>query len=718
MRYLSIVAVLACICGCSIAQTGVSLSDDMQPGQIKTVMTQVADWQIANPSKHAVTDWTHGALFAGMSAWAQMADNDKYLDALVGFGNKTNWQLGPRAYHADDHAVGQMYIEMYNIYKDPKMLAGVQGRFDWILDHQSNTSLDIRVKGSHDRYWWCDALFMGPPTWAKLATVVGDKKYLDFMNKEWWATTDYLFDKEENLYFRDSNYFGKKEKNGEKVFWSRGNGWVFGGLARVIDQLPCDYPEKEKYIDLYKKMAKKIIAIQPEEGLWHSSLLDPVYFPSKEASGSGFYCFGLAWGINNGLLDEETYLPAVIKAWEGLVGCVHDDGMLGFVQPIGADPRHVNAEQTEIYGVGSFLLAGSEVYKIAVRNHQDVKVVTVSNPKPFFRNSETISIDEKAGEYVYDLQSNKLLRTQVLNGKMLFQTDLGPGQTKKFWLMDKPNGVSVPESKVSTHCVFIPERKDDFGWESDKAAYRMYGPALEYETITCGIDAWGKSVPEPIIDRYIREYVEKHIPYHNGHDDGGDFYKVGNTLGCGAMAPFVNGKVCLSNHNFYEWKILANGPIRSVFEMKYKPWDAGGLGISETKIISIDLGSNLSRVECYYACDKDVSFEAAAGIILRDVSDAIWAESNVIGYWIPADYKEKGNLGCGVVFDKNYKTKIMQADGHLLLTTANSSVRPIVYYSGSCWDKNEEFNNFDKWKRYLKNFKMRLDNPVSVSIAE
>jgi len=133
----------------------------------------------------------------------------------------------------------------------------------------------------------------------------------------------------------------------------------------VLEVMPADYKDRDRYVKLFKEMAARIVAIQPAEGLWHSSLLDPVSYPSKEASGSGFYCYGLAWGINNGYLGEE-YLPAVIKAWVGLVDCVHADGKLGYVQPIGADPRHVTADQTEIYGVGSFLLAGSEVYKLAV----------------------------------------------------------------------------------------------------------------------------------------------------------------------------------------------------------------------------------------------------------------------------------------------------------------------------------------------------------------
>lgn len=350
--------------GCARVETGDLSGDVMSPESVRSVMGRVADWQLANPSKHHTAAWTHGALFAGMTAWAEMADSDKYYEALLGFGEKNNWQPHERPYHADDHAVGQMYLSLYEKYGEAKMLAGIQDRFDWILANPPNTPLTHDNREHKKRYNWCDALFMAPPVWTKLTRITGEMKYLDYMNKEFWATTEYLYDTEEHLYFRDDRYFDRREENGEKVFWSRGNGWVMGGIARVLEELPADYPDLPRYEKIFKEMAAKIKKIQPAEGMWHSSLLDPVNYPSKEASGSGFYCYGLAWGINHGLLDAEEYLPAVRRAWAGLVDCVHPNGMLGYVQPIGGDPQHVTSDQTEIYGVGAFLLAGSEVVKL------------------------------------------------------------------------------------------------------------------------------------------------------------------------------------------------------------------------------------------------------------------------------------------------------------------------------------------------------------------
>lgn len=342
-----------------------------EPQAVYNAMKKVADWQINHPSSHSTTRWTYGALCAGMAEWAEIAESDKYYNYLRGIGRKNNWQLGDRLYFADDHCIGQMYIELYREYNEPRMIEDVIKTFDEIIANPSESTLKYEDKiPGKDRWWWCDSLFMGPPVLAKLYNVTGDRKYLDFMNQEWWVTTNYLYDRNEHLYYRDSRYFDRREKNGEKVFWSRGNGWVFAGLAIVLEEMPKDYPDRDKYVKLFREMAEKLVQILPEDGLWHPSLLDPETYSSRESSGSGFFCYGLAWGINNGILDKNKYLPIVKEVWKNLVDCVHPSGKLGYVQKIGADPRNVSADETGIYGVGSFLLAGTEVYEIAKQENQ------------------------------------------------------------------------------------------------------------------------------------------------------------------------------------------------------------------------------------------------------------------------------------------------------------------------------------------------------------
>jgi unsaturated rhamnogalacturonyl hydrolase len=307
-----------------------------------------------------------------MVEWAGIAGDKKYYEWLKDISGKTNWTYKPsnnplRKYHADDYCVGQTYIELYRKYKDKNMIIPMRNYLDQILkDPAKGELLFVNTKeySSQWRWSWCDALFMAPTVWAKMANVTGEKKYLDFLYQEYKFTTDYLYDKNEDLYFRDSNYFTRKEANGTKVFWGRGNGWVFAGLPVIIRELPKNYEQKEYFVTIYKKMAAKLLSLQDANGYWHASLLDPASYPNPEMSATAFFVFGFAWGINNGYLDKDTYLPAVVKGWKAMVKSVWPDGKVGFIQPIGADPKHVTSEMTEVYGVGGFLLAGTEITRM------------------------------------------------------------------------------------------------------------------------------------------------------------------------------------------------------------------------------------------------------------------------------------------------------------------------------------------------------------------
>ncbi|RTE52330.1 glycoside hydrolase family 88 protein [Arenibacter aquaticus] len=348
-----------------------SQAQDIEPKEVLEVMEEVADWQIENyeglysghSKPHHPLDWTNGALYVGMVKWAAMAEDDKYYEWLKGIGEKHDWQLHRRKYHADDHTVGQLYVELYRKYNDPDMIEPTKEQFNYIMYHPAQTSLQWKTPYHQSRWNWCDALFMSPPVWAKLYNITGEKKYLDFMMDEFKATTDFLFDKMENLYYRDESYMGKLD-NGTKIFWSRGNGWVFAGLVNVMNELDPNSKEYKYFLKIYKKMAAKLLKIQTPAGHWAMSLLGQDYYPTPETSGTSFYIYGLAWGINQGILDKATYAPAVKKGWNALVGHVTDDGMLGYVQPIGAAPGKAWPNKTEVYGTGAFLSAGSEVYKL------------------------------------------------------------------------------------------------------------------------------------------------------------------------------------------------------------------------------------------------------------------------------------------------------------------------------------------------------------------
>lgn len=350
-------------------------------GDMLSIMERVADWQLTHPSAHPATDWTQGAGYAGIMALAGVTKNPKYIAAMISMGESNRWELGPRTYFADDQCVGQTYCELFFKSHDERMIAPMRKQFDEILAHPREfPTLDFTQKGVGDVWSWCDSLFMAPPTWIRLWKATDDERYLNFAVTNWWRTSDYLYDKDEHLFYRDSKFFNRREPNGKKLFWSRGNGWVMAGLVRVLQYLPATHPARKRFERQFKEMAGKVLICQQADGLWRASLLDAESLPAKESSGSGFFVYALAWGINEGLLNREQFEPVVINGWNALVECVAADGKLMHVQPVGSAPRQFKPDMTEVYGVGAFLLAGSEVCRL-----------TESKVKPPGTDSNTLS---------------------------------------------------------------------------------------------------------------------------------------------------------------------------------------------------------------------------------------------------------------------------------------------------------------------------------------
>jgi len=344
-------------------------SPALEKKQVLAIMERVADWQIANQNQvtHHDLDWTNAALYIGMAELASLSKDAKYERWLLDIGWKYRWQPHYDMYLADDIAVSQMYLDMYRRVGDKRMLDPTTARTEWVIRHPSASSLlyNGKDRSTLERWSWCDALFMAPPVYAQMYDITRDRKYLKFMDKEYKATFDFLYDKQEKLFFRDHNYFDRREANGKKIFWGRGNGWVMGGLVKILKELPKGTRSRKFYETLLVEMSGRVAGLQDPDGYWHASLLDPETYPNPETSGSGFFVYALAYGINSGLLDKAKYLPIVLKGWEALQQAVFPDGKLGWVQSIGSNPRQTTIEMTEVYGVGAFLLAGSEVYRFA-----------------------------------------------------------------------------------------------------------------------------------------------------------------------------------------------------------------------------------------------------------------------------------------------------------------------------------------------------------------
>jgi len=334
---------------------------------IKKVMITAAKWQLNHPKNEVSSkDWTSGAFYSGVFALYKTTKSKWVLDSLLAMGNRNNWQGGPTVKLADDHAICQTYIDLYRITKDKRMIEPYIQMMDSFMKSPYSPKGIKKIT-----LWWCDALFMVPPAFVKLGMTLNDTKYLALNDSLFKECYDLLYDKDERLFARDLGYKPevKREANGAKVFWSRGNGWVLGGLALMLSELPKDYKQRPFYIQLFKEMAERVSGLQQPDGLWRASLLDPNSFPGGEASGSGFYTFAIAWGINNGMLEKSIYLPIVKKAWSGMNNLIQPDGHIGWCQPIGQDPKkNFSADSWEIFGTGAFLLAGSEVIKLNINN--------------------------------------------------------------------------------------------------------------------------------------------------------------------------------------------------------------------------------------------------------------------------------------------------------------------------------------------------------------
>ncbi|MDR1415724.1 MAG: glycoside hydrolase family 88 protein [Odoribacteraceae bacterium] len=359
-----------------LAASPIKAQPDASPllkADITRVANTVADWQIAHhPAvRHSPTGWENAALYTGLIRWA-VATNDTAagnprLAFLLRLANRAGWQPERRMYHADDLCVSQLYIELYRLAPRPSRLWPTLARVRWIIDNppENNMRLDNATATGFDKWSWCDALFMAPPVYAKLYSLTGDESYIQFADREYRQTVDFLYDPDERLFFRDHTYFDRRERNGQKIFWGRGNGWVVAGLVEILRELPPGNPHRPYYEKLYTDLCHRLLQLQQPDGYWRASLLDPDAYPSPETSSTGFILYALAYGINQGILPADPFLPAARRAWQALLSSVSPDGKLGHVQPVGADPRQVTPDMTEVYGVGAFLLAASQILDLA-----------------------------------------------------------------------------------------------------------------------------------------------------------------------------------------------------------------------------------------------------------------------------------------------------------------------------------------------------------------
>jgi unsaturated rhamnogalacturonyl hydrolase len=370
-----------------VVNTDKRMSEQSVQSMAKRIGNSAANWQIAQlgnlnyiPESHRVKSenakfWIQASFYIGLTRWIDATDDQRLERFVRDVAEKENYELIlERPYHADDHAIAQTYLWLAERNGVEEAYIPTKEVFDMILSKPPQVGLNMgdsesstgkyHLEGNCQLRWcWADALFMAPRAWAQMTKVTGDPKYLKYGNEEFWAAADYLFSDEYGLFFRDSRYFDAKSDNGEPVFWGRGNGWVFAAIPMIIEELPEGHPSKDRYIELYKKHAEGLMALQKKDGYWPASLMDPDKVRTPEVSGTGFITFGLAWGVNNGILTDQRSKDVVEKGWEAITNAVSDDGRVNWVQHVGKSPDPVKESDSQLYGTGAVLLAASEMLK-------------------------------------------------------------------------------------------------------------------------------------------------------------------------------------------------------------------------------------------------------------------------------------------------------------------------------------------------------------------
>lgn len=380
---------------------------------------------------------------------------------------------------------------------------------------------------------------------------------------------------------------------------------------------------------------------------------------------------------------------------------------------------------------------------LSCNQNKELREVTVINGLYLPRFSETVEIpcEEIFGQdnnynpekiSVKDLNSNTYLIKQFIDedddgvyDKLIFQIDINSREKKKYRIEISDDAIStLPKENHTTFGRFVPERVDDFAWENDKVAFRIYGPEAQHlaeegdmgGTLSSGVDCWLKKVSYPIIDKWYANNVVTPGYYHIDHGEGYDPYHVGSSLGCGGIGIWENNTLYTSK-NFISYKVIANGPIRTIFEVTYKTWQTKRQVVNEYKRISIDLGSNLSKFEVELSGNSPIN-DCAIGITLHDKQGVVFNNpaEGWFSYWEPMD---KSELGTAIVINSKYVNeyndyRVNEPEKSHLFVFAHPLENKIIYYAGFGWKESGQFQNLEEWNQYLSNFSKRLSSPLVI----
>ena len=644
------------------------------------------------------SNWVAATFYVGAARLARVSDDPETLRFLTAVAEHYNYSVrgarsGPTMLNADDITIGDLYEELYSRRGQEGVLMPLRQRLDWQVPHLNRATETPALV-----WWWADALYMAPPVLARMSAITGDPKYLIAADKEWRRTAERLWVPEERLFLRDERFKDQnhRDADGDRIFWSRANGWVMGGLVRWLESVPANFAGRQYYVDLFQQIAPRIAELQQSDGLWRASLLDPETYPEAETSGSVFYVYALAWGVNHGLLDRATYLPVIQKGWAALNEHVLPNGLIGAAQKTGDQPVSTAPTDTGLYVAGTYILAGLEIadlsgpvksLPLAEPARDSAEVIAATTPTP--PAPVTVRGPEEQARRDAEMRATRALAYDPA----------GLGRPSTIERLTPPTEEEQVPRAVAR---FAPDRLDDLLWENDRVAHRIYGPTLEGREPPSGsgIDVWAKRVRYPYMDRQLR------FPnYHTDRGEGLDFYDVGRGRGAGGLGIWFDNKLWTSR-NFSTHRIEETGGDEARFTVDYRPWPVDvNRRVWETREFSLPLGSNFTRMTSTLQSDSTEPLlvgigiskrtnDAGAGFVTRDQANGR------LMFWEPTS-PDHGSLGIAILVDPAMVEGFAQdAENYLILVRVTPGV-PFTYYMGSAWDHGLDFATREAWETFV-----------------
>ena len=364
MKHLSVL--FAIVAALSTIAPATSHADEFSPDSIIRITKRVANYHMKSGPIYPNT-WDGGAYLTGVMAMYRLTKDPAYLNFAKQWAVKFRWlpAVTPLTTVADDICCFQTYCEIYGLDPRPEndsMIANVRVNLE-------NLFYVVKPPQPRTLWSWDDALYMAPAAVSRYCSAIKNNAFIDSLNRYWWDVSASLYDTAYHLWYRDGGFKSQKAANGQPLFWSCGVAWVMGGMTRVLQDIPLNHPQRDKWLTQFREMSAAIKAEQGfnalYSGLWTTSMRDHTQWPDPETSASSFFCFGMAWGINNRVLDSAQYIGCVRSAWRDLAKNVGSDGRLQRCQTVNWQPDNINVSNSSVEGEAAFMLAGEEMWKLA-----------------------------------------------------------------------------------------------------------------------------------------------------------------------------------------------------------------------------------------------------------------------------------------------------------------------------------------------------------------